>query len=369
MRREPATLAVLFCLALLSTPALGRAQQSAAAPAAAPAPAPPAPLFATSEPLVFTLETDLRRLLRDRGDKRTEHGATLRYVAAGGDTVSLPVDVRTRGIFRLKQCAFPPLRLDFPESRVHGTVFAGQDKLKLVTHCRGSQSPYEQNVLQEYVLYKIFNVLTERGFRARLAHVTYRDSTGHDEPLTRYGVLLEAEAELARRLGDTIVTSASVHDLLIEPEDVTLVAMFQYLIGNTDWSIWGLHNITIVRDTAGGSGGGGGGGGGALFAIPYDFDFAGVISAPYATTPPQLPIRSVRERLYRGFCQPDTVLLAVLARFRAAKDSIYALYRSVPDLSARDVRQALDYFDGFYRTINDPGAVRREFVRGCRRPS
>jgi hypothetical protein len=351
------------CAALLAVCAVS--PLFAQAPGSAPAPAPPG-LFATPEPFVFTLETDLRRLLRDRGANRAEHGATLRYVAASGDPVSLPVDLRTRGIFRLKRCPFPPLRLDFPASRVRGTAFAGQDKLKLVTHCQGDLS-YEQNVLQEYVLYRIFNVLTERSLRARLARVTYRDTTGHDEPLTRYAVLLEAEGELARRLSTTVVTSASVHDLLIEPEDGTLVAVFQYLIGNTDWSIWGLHNITIVRDTA--QGGGERGGRGALFAIPYDFDFAGVISAPYATPPPQLAIRTVRERLYRGFCQPDTVLLSVLARFRAAKDSIYALYRSVPDLSARNVRQALDYFDAFYRTINDPGAVRREFVRTCRRPS
>src|SRR5258707_1148033 len=126
---------VLCCLALCSTP-LGAQQVS---PPAIP------PLFTASEPFTFTLETDLRRLLRDRGTERKEHGATLRYVAAGGDTVSVPVDLRTRGIFRLKQCAFPPLRLDFPTSRVKGTVFAGQDKMKLVTHCRPAQVPYEQN--------------------------------------------------------------------------------------------------------------------------------------------------------------------------------------------------------------------------------
>jgi hypothetical protein len=361
MRREPVALAVRFCLVLFSTPTPGRAQASVAPTSPLP---PPARLFATPEPLVFTLETDFKRLLRDRGADRKEHGATLRYVAESGDTVSLPVDLRTRGIFRLKQCVFPPLRLDFPESRVRGTTFTGQDKLKLVTHCDGGQTLYEQNVLQEYVLYRIFNVLTERSFRARLARVTYRDTTGHDQPFTRYGILLEAEGQLARRLGDTIITSASVHDLLIEPEDATLVAMFQYLIGNTDWSIWGLHNITIVRDTARA-----GARAGALFAIPYDFDFAGVISAPYAVPAPQLPIKMVRERLYRGFCRPDSVLLSVLARFRAAKDSIYTLYRSVPDLSARNVKRALDYFDAFYGTINDPRAVQREFVRGCRRPS
>jgi len=319
------------------------------------------PLFASSAPLAFTLEADFRRLVRDRGTDRKEHGATLRYLAEGGDSVSLHVDLRTRGLFRLKECGFPPLRLDLPASRVKGTVFAGQDKLKLVTHCRGSQSPYEQNILQEYVLYRIFNVLTERSLRARLAHVTYRDSTGHDEPLTRYGVLLENEVQMARRLGLTVITSTKVHDLLIEPEDGVLVAVFQYLIGNTDWSIWGLHNITILRDTTGS--------GGDIFAVPYDFDFAGVIFAPYAVPAPQLAIKTVRERQYRGFCQPDSVLLPVLAKFRAAKDSIYALYRSVPDLSERNVKQALDYFDGFYRIINDPRAVKREFVGGCRRPS
>ncbi len=349
MRRERVILAVVCGFALSSTPVPGRAQTLAPSSAK-----PPATLFATAEPLVFTLATDLKRLLGDRGAKRVEHRATLRYVAADRDTVSLHVDVRTRGIFRLKECSFPPLRLDFPESRVQGTAFAGQDKLKLVTHCRGS-GRFEQNVLQEYVLYRIFNVLTERSFGARLAHVTYVDTTGRDEPLTRYGILLESERELARRLGVTLVESAAVHDLRIDPDDLTLVAVFQYLIGNTDWSVWGRHNITIVRDTAG-----------ALFAIPYDFDFAGVIAAPYAIPAPQLPIKSVRERLYRGFCQPDTLLASVLARFRAAKDSIYALYRSVPDLSEREMRQALDYFDAFYRTINDPGAARRAFVRGCR---
>ncbi len=336
-------------LAVLATPLTAQSHDAA--------PAPPAALFATPEPLVFSLETDLRALLRDRSDHRKEHGATLRYVAQGGDTVSIHVDVRTRGIFRLKQCAFPPLRLDFPTSRVQGTTFASQDKMKLVTHCRSAQQPYEQNILQEYAIYRIFNVLTERSLRARLAHVTYRDSTGRDQPLTRYGILLENEGQLAQRLGDTIITSTSVHDLLIEAQHGTLLAVFQYLIGNTDWSIWGLHNITILRDSSGG-----------LYAIPYDFDFAGVISAPYALPAEQLGTKTVRERVYRGFCQPDSVLQAVLAQFRVAKDSIYAAYRSVPDLNPREVKDALGYFDEFYRAINDPGSVKRIFVNRCRRP-
>jgi hypothetical protein len=353
MRRDRVLLGVLFCFAVTGLPAPAPAQTDSS-PRPPPPPRAPPPLFATHEPLAFTLTTDLRKLLRDRGAKREEHGAALRYVGAAGDTVTLDVELRTRGIFRLKQCAFPPLRLDLPASRVKGTVFAGQDKLKVVTHCRGASS-YEQSLIEEYVLYKVFNVITERSFRARLVRVTYLDSTAHEQPLTRYGILLEAEADLARRMGAEILESTAIHDLRSEPEQLTLAAMFQYLIGNTDWSIWGLHNMAVIKDTTG-----------KLFPIPYDFDFAGVIAAPYAIPAPQLPIKSVRERLYRGFCQPEPLLQSVVARFRAAKDSIYSLVRSAPGLEPREVRQTLDYFDGFYRTLSDEGEVRRVFMRGCR---
>ncbi|MGH7607189.1 MAG: hypothetical protein ACREME_07605 [Gemmatimonadales bacterium] len=316
--------------------------------------APSQPLFARDEPLHLTLATDLRALLRDRGEEPDEYPATLRWTTPAGDTGSVDVELRTRGIFRLKRCAFPPLRLDVPRSRVDGTPFAGQDKLKIVTHCRDGQL-YEQNLLHEYALYRIFNVLTDRSFRARLARVTYVDTVRADTT-TRYAFLIEADEAVARRLGAEVLENPTVHDLLIEAEHMTLVAVFQYLIGNTDWSVWGRHNIAITRDPAG-----------TLLAFPYDFDFAGVISAPYATPAPQLNIRSVRERVYRGFCQPDSLLQSVLARFRAARESIYAAVRAVPDLEEREVRQTLEYFDRFYRTIDGPDAVRREFVRRCRR--
>ncbi len=138
---------------------------------------------------------------------------------------------------------------------------------------------------------------------------------------------------------------------------MTLVAVFQYLIGNTDWSVWARHNIAIVSVKAEPH---------PLFAVPYDFDFSGAVGAPYAIPPQTLPIHSVRERLYRGYCQPDSILFSVFARFRAAKDSIYAAVRAVPDLSERDVRGLLDYFDDFYRAIDNRSVVQRDFVRGCR---
>jgi hypothetical protein len=310
-------------------------------------------LFVDRTPLTLRLETDLHALFRDRGDQRKEHSAVLRYGAAP-DTGSLAVKLRTRGIFRLKRCSFPPLRVNLPK-KLDDTPFAGQNRLKLVTHCQGDRA-FERNLLREYALYRVFNALTDTSFRVRLAHVTYTDSARSDTA-TRYAFFIESDSALARRAGAEVFAAGNVNELMTEQSYMTLVAVFQYLIGNTDWSVLGRHNILVLHVTSLPF---------TLLAVPYDYDFSGAVNASYATPPPQIPIRSVRERYYRGFCQPDSVLMPVLERFRTAKDSIYAAVQAVPDLPERDVRGLLEYFDDFYRTLGDRAAVERAFVRGCR---
>ena len=308
------------------------------------------PLFASDSVLTLRLEGDFKGLFRDRGDERKEHPARLRF----SDSGSVKVELRTRGIFRLKNCSFPPIRIDLPTGKVTNTVFAGQDKLKLVTHCRGDRL-YERNLLKEYALYRAFNAVTDTSFRVRLAHLTYIDTTRADT-VVRYGFLIESDRALGQRLTADVVDQARVHDAVTDPAYMTLVALFQYLIGNTDWSVWGQHNIAVFSDTATHK----------LFAIPYDYDFSGAVGAPYASPPEQLPIKTVRERLYRGYCQPDSILAGALARFRNAKDSIYAAVRAVSALDERDRRPMLSYFDDFFRTIENRTMIEREFVRRCR---
>jgi hypothetical protein len=297
----------------------------------------------------------LHALFRDRGAQRKDHPATLRY-GGDADTGTIAVKLRTRGIFRLRTCSFPPIRLDLPAHNVEGTPFAGEDKLKLVTHCQGDRTS-ERNLLREYALYRVFNAVTDSSFRVRLAHMTYIDSARHDT-VTRYGFLIEADTALAQRLGAEPVHANNVYDPMTDPSYMTLVAVFQYLIGNTDWSVWKRHNIAIFQKLAEPR---------PLLAVPYDYDFSGAVNAPYATPPEQLKLQSVRQRVYRGFCQPDSVLAGVLARFRSAKDSMYAAVRAVPDLPERDVRNVLEYFDEFYKVLDNPGAVNRELVRPCRK--
>ena len=307
-------------------------------------------------PITLRLETDLHALTRDRGTDRKEHPGTLHFQGVGAtDTGTVAVKLRTRGIFRLKKCAFPPIRLDLPSHKVEGTLFAGEDRLKLVTHCQGDRL-YERNLLREYALYRAFNTVTDSSFRVRLAHVTYIDSARHDT-VARYGFLIESDAALAQRISAHTLAADNLYDPIMDASYMTMVAVFEYLIGNTDWSVYKRHNIAIFQQVAEPK---------PLFAVPYDYDFSGAVNAPYAIPPEQLPIKSVRQRVYRGFCQPDSVLAPVLARFRGAKDSMYAAVRAVPDLSERDARDVLEYFDEFYKILGNQGAVNREFVRGCR---
>lgn len=350
MRHLPASALLLLVLAR------GVSAQDASSP---PAPPPPAPLFASHETLAITLEADYGTLFRERRrESREDHPAKITFPGPDGAPMTVDLKVRTRGNFRLQSriCGFPPIRLNFPKKAVENTVFADQDKLKLGTHCQDRRDQYQQIALQEYLIYRTFNLLTDQSFRVRLARLTYADAAGRRDTLTRYGFLIEDEDAMAARLGGTIFDVQEIHDENTERDQTTLVAMFQYFIGNTDWSIWALHNIKLVDVPP------------DVFptAVPFDFDWAGVIGAPYARPDAKLPIRSVRERLYRGYCRDQAELDPVFALFNEKKEAIYALWQNQEGLAEKTRADALKYFDEFYRTINDPRAVDREIMRKCR---
>ncbi len=319
----------------------------------------PSALFDSHEVLEFTLETDLDRLKDDRGETNAERPARILIGGEDGETLEIPLQVRTRGNFRLRRatCSFPPIRLNFKQGQLEGTPFDGEDKLKLVAHCK-DRDQYEQNVLEEYVAYRIFNLLSDVGFQVRLARLTYVDTSGKDKPATRYAFLIEDEEAMAARLGGTMIEVAQAHPSGLNPEQGVLVSVFQYMIGNTDWSLVGFHNIKLMRR-----------GFTDYVAIPYDFDFSGLVDAPYAGPNPLLEdfIRSVRDRLYRGFCWEGVDYQAVYAVFNERQEAIYEMIRGVEGLKEDNIEDAIDYLDEFYETINNSRRAEREILDACRR--
>jgi hypothetical protein len=309
--------------------------------------------FQSDSVLAVTLRTDLRTLLRDRDTVNSEwRAATLTYV--GPDSaVTVPLRVRTRGLYRLKNCEFPPIRLRFVQNEVRGTLWDDLRRPKLVTHCE-NQDNYEQNLLQEYAIYRVFRLFTPVSFGARLLRVTYEDSAGGARPVTRYGIVTEDPERLAERLGGTLVDSAGIRINRLQQSNAVLLSVFQFFIANTDWAMAFLHNIALVRMADG------------LHGVPFDFDWTGVINARYARPNPVTHLSSVRVRLYRGLCLPQDRFEPVLARFEALRDSIAAVYRAVPGLEPSVVERTLRYYDEFYRAIADRTRFfRREIEPNC----
>ena len=338
----------LAALAALGVTPLGSARPQSDAP---PSPA----LFDTADPLAVTLTADFDATAKERGEQKHPHPGVLTYVTPGGDSVKLNVNLHTRGHYRLRLCPFPPLKIDVDKNESAHTLFAHQGNLKLVVQCRDNRANTNY-LLEEYLIYRVYNLLTPRSFRVRLARVTYVDATARHDPETRYGFFLENDGRMAGRNHTHVLDTKGVGQAETDRSQMGLVTVFEYLIGNTDWSVAGLHNIVLLEDSTG-----------VVFPVPYDFDWSGVISPPYAVPDSRLGIRTVRERVYRGYCRTPAELEPHFAAFNAVKDSIYALYSRQEGLERGRVEQSLGYYDEFYKMINDPRRVKREFLESCAR--
>jgi hypothetical protein len=247
-------------------------------------------------------------------------------------------------------------------------MFEGQDKLKLVTHCQDDKDEYQQYVLLEYLTYRTYNLLTELSFRVRLARITYVDTEESRDPATSYAFLIEDEEMMSVRNGWEFLAVPQIPPAMVDPTNLALVEVFQYFIGNTDYSAFMpepekhecCHNTKPIGTMAG-----------PVFAVPYDFDLSGLVDTRYANrlyrgNLEQLGIRNVRDRLYRGMCVSQGELPDVFDLFNQKREEIYALYREQQDLDPKVLEETTKFIDKFYEVINDEGKTKREFRDRCR---
>ena len=312
------------------------------------------PLFERESPLAVTFTANLGRLRADKDTNAPWRTGTLDY-SADGRRVSVPMRVRTRGLWRLKNCYFPPLRLDFDGKAAKNTLLDRLGKPKLVNHCRDNDN-YEQYILQEHQLYRIYQLLTPISYRVRLLRVAYVDSASRDTSATRYAILAEDPDHLAKRLGGLVMKAKGARPSDLEAPQLALAYLFQFMIGNTDFSFNGLHNTQLVATPEG-----------QILPVAYDFDYAGAVNASYATPDPILRMRNVRQRKFRGYCSIADEYPKLLPLFREKKDAIYALYRDEIGklMDEKRVKETLSYFDEFYEMIATPEAAQRAFLNEC----
>ena len=319
----------------------------------------PDPLFQNDETLQVTITAPLTTLVEERSKEDYLPGI-FQFTEADGSVVDLDLEIRTRGNFRHKTCEFPPLSLNFKRKQTKGTLFDKQNKMKLVVHCDKS-SRYEQIVLREYLAYRIFNAITDLSFRARLLRVTYVDSDERGNEQVRYAYLIEHKKRLAERhdMTEVIIERATTYS--IQPDQLNLTSIFEFLIGNTDFSPLAgapgdmcCHNYVLFGNDID-----------RVVAIPYDFDQSGFVDAPYAAPGPNFRIHSVRQRLYRGRCLNNGHVPASLQEFRDGRDAIYAVVDAQEGLSSGTRKSIVKYIDKFYKLIDDPRDVEKHIIDKC----
>ena len=319
----------------------------------------PDPLFQDDKTLDVTITAPLTTLVKKRPKDDYLPGA-LRYADSDGNTVELDLEIRTRGHFRHDTCDYPPLRLNFKKSQTDGTLFDKQDKLKLVIHCDHSKN-YEQIVLREHLAYRILNAVTNKSFRVRLLRVTYVNTENRNGGQVRYAFLIEHKNRFAARFDLKDLEIARTLVSSIQADRLNLTSVFEYMIGNTDFSpIAGApndeccHNYVLFGNDID-----------PIVAIPYDFDQSGFVDAPYAEPNQQFHIRSVRQRIYRGRCANNKYVEASLQEFRDSREAIYALANEQEGLEPRVRESLIRYIDDFYQLSDDPRDVERKIINRC----
>jgi hypothetical protein len=323
-----------------------------------------APLFQSKEILKAVLTAPIAQAYAQRNqDVRIYFPGQWTYIDSDGESQRLDVSIRTRGNFRRETCSLPPLQLNFKKSQVKGTLFKKQDKLKLVAPCfRGPTG--QQNVLTEYMAYRIYEILTDQSFGTRLLRLSYIDSDTELPTRTDLVFVIEDDDAVAKRLGlDKLRVGYNQFDQL-DQTTTALVDLFQLMIGNNDYSVlkgpdgeYCCHNVEMFVDEKTAD---------QRIAVPYDFDMSGLVYADYAAPPSYIPIKSVRIRYYRGLCQRPEVFDAAIDHIRSKRDEIMALIAETGELSSLSSKRTTKYLSKYFELLDDSEELKTQVIDRCR---
>ena len=317
------------------------------------------PLFAGDDKIHIAIQARLQTLIRNR-----DYSGSIPGTLTDPSGLSLPISLSLRGhVNRVADvCEFPPLRLEFTAPPPPTSVFVKQKKLKLVTHCQNNPSN-QQHILLDYAAYRMYNLLTPRSFRARLADVDYRSDDGHPI-ISRVGFFIEDEGDVAKRNGlrEVKALQPRIPIQALSTLDAARYTLFEHMIGNHDWSMRSgpdgencCHNTKLIGIFATGS----------AIPIPYDFDFSGLVDSPYATVPEELHIDSVRQRFYRGYCIHNPQVAIVAAQMRSAQPAILDVLNHVPGIEDRTRAKASSYLQAFFAEIATDNDVSEHILKRC----
>lgn len=313
-------------------------------------------LFESDDLLRVSLSFDIRQFKKEKRQPEYQD-VVLKIYFSDSSIVEKNIQIKPRGVRRLEHCHFPPIKLNFKKIEFENVYLDQQSTMKFVTHCKSS-SFYETYILKEYLIYKMYNILTDYSFRVRLVEMEYIDNARDKKVLVKYGFFIEHLNFLAVRNNSVPLKNDKYAQRLMDKRMMAKIALFEFMIGNTDWSVSGLHNIKMLKpDNIKKS---------APYPVPYDFDYSGMVDTDYSVPAEGLNIKSVRDRIYVGVCMGEHIIRDEIEYFKDKKQDLFDLINNFPYLEKRDKREMTSYLDTFFDIIEYEGLVRRQIINACK---
>ena len=298
------------------------------------------------------LRSDFSAIRIDTTGEPQYHDGELIYYTADGTSKKFSVKVRIRGNFRRKpeNCSFPPVMVNFKKDEVKNTLFDNQDKLKLVTPCQN-----EEDVFSEYTIYKMYNLVTDKSLKVRLVKMLYFDTGRGKKVFEKHSFFIEDEKSLMER-NESLELNKFISPFDLDRENVKRMTVFQYIIGNKDWIFTSGHNIIFMQpaDTIK-----------LPYVVPYDFDFASLVSADY-TKQEGVPVYlQPNRRIYKGLCFTEEEFKDVFEFYRQLRPEFESLINNMNLFSKMARKEKIKYIDYFYKVIDSKDLIKKEFLDVC----
>jgi hypothetical protein len=312
------------------------------------------PLFQSDNILKLTITLPLEKVINDL-EVRDEHPAILSYQVTDGENEIHQIKIQVRGKTRALKttCKFPPLQLNFKKSKTKNTLFEGQNKLKLVTHCKNTNL-YSNYIQKEYTTYKLYQKITPYSFNVRLCEISYIDQNNSNKSSTHYGFIIEHIKDVAKRNDLKVFDESIRNQEVLGKENLDKLSFFEYLIGNLDWSITNRHNIKIMINKKGG----------LPIGVPYDFDYSGIVGTGYAVPPPGFDISSVKTRVFRGMCR-NNGYKPTIEFYQQHKPVLLTVLKNATYLSDNGRNSMEKYLLSFYDILDNIGNTEKKIVKAC----
>ena len=325
------------------------------------------PLFSSDTVLELAMTLDFDDLCRPRESEDCDFTPTsLEYKDEQDNWRSLPIEVQVRGGWRslARNCSAPLLWVRFLGDGAAGTPFEGQSLLPLTTHCgkglsldrsskRATRADYEQYLLREYLGHLLYRRLTEFSVGVRLVRISYPDPDRSGRPGVHYAFFTEHFDDVAARTGSRRLPRGSFEAEKLDAQSAARLALFQFMIGNTDWSIARERNTALLLKN------------GWQIPIPYDLDMSGLVNANYAGPALGLPIDSVRQRYFLGYCQPGTDWERVFAEFQEHASALVSMAREITGFSRKSRKTTTGFLEKFFEIIARPEEREGCIVNHC----